>query len=65
MKVKKIISVVASKKEMDLVYDFLALFDEMDTEAWDKLNAFSGYCLESALSTIQEIADKIACDDED
>ena len=65
MKIKKTISVTASREEIELIGNFIALFDEMDMEVWNELNESSDYRLESAIPTIQEVFDTIDCADDD
>ena len=65
MKIKKTINVTASREEMELIGNFIALFDEIDMEVWNELNESSDYRLESAMSTIQEVFDMIDCADDD
>lgn len=62
MKIQKVIKVTATTKEMETIGNCIAILEEMEEDIWDELNAGSDYRLESALSTLQELYDRIEVD---
>ena len=59
MKIKKTITITATEKEIQIIGDFIALFDEMHEDVWDEVNESTDYSLEDALTTIREFYNKI------
>ena len=65
MKIKKTVTVTATEKEMETIGNCIALFEEMEEDIWDELNAGSDYRLEFVLSTLQELHDSLVEEDND
>lgn len=65
MKIEKTIKVIATTKEMETIGNCIALFEDMEEDVWEELNAGSDYRLEFVLSTLQELHDSLEEEDDD
>lgn len=65
MKIRKIISITATEKEIQTIGNFLDLFDEMYEDVWDEVNKSTDCRLEDALAVIRELYDQIEDEDDD
>ena len=64
MKIEKTIRITAPAKEMQVIGNFVSLFEEMDEDVWDELNKSTGCRLEKALTIINDLYDIIEKDDD-
>jgi len=65
MKIKKTISITATRKEIETIGNFITLFDEMYEDVWDEINKSTGGRLEDALATISNFYDTLDCVEDD
>ena len=65
MKIKKTITITATKKEIQIIGNFIDLFNEMYEDVWDEVNESTDCRLEDALTVISEFYDKIKKEDDD
>jgi len=64
MKIEKTIRITAPAKEMQVIGNFVCLFEEMPEDVWDELNESTDCRLEVALTVINDLYDKIEKDDD-
>lgn len=64
MKIEKTIRITATAKEMQVIGNFVSLFEEMYEDVWDELNKSTDCRLEEALAVINDLYDKIEKDDD-
>lgn len=64
MKIEKTIRITATAKEMQVIGNFVCLFEEMPEDVWDELNESTGCRLEEVLVVINDLYDKIEKDDD-
>lgn len=65
MTVKKTIRITATPKEMQVIGNFVSLFEEMYEDVYDELNKSTNCRLEEALAVINDLYDMIEKDDDD